>query len=141
MMSVYRKRCVIFNSRPIPSAFGCFAPRPTPGLRHWTPLGDFRPRLLSLQKFLRAPMSSTSILSVCQRWYIGTYLRKTGEMHRDKCLDHPLASGGSTFKEGNCTPQLLHPRIFGFAPPVWHDATKNCQYEYYNITSLCRSNA
>ena len=36
-MSVY----VIFNN--IPSASGGFAPKPPPGLRPWSPLGDFRP--------------------------------------------------------------------------------------------------
>ena len=33
---------VILNN--IPSASGGLAPRPPPGLRPWTPLGDFRPR-------------------------------------------------------------------------------------------------
>ena len=36
---------------------------------------------------------------------------------------------------GAIAPPVIAPPVFGFAPPLLHDATKKCRYEYGNRPS------
>jgi len=52
----------------ISSAFGGFAPRPSPGLHPWTPLGTFVSRPLicpPMERILWAPMALPALFSLC----------------------------------------------------------------------------
>jgi len=72
-------------------ASGGFAPRPPPGLRHWTPLGDFRPLFrIPFRKILDPPLHLTTITVTQQSIYI-SQICLLKKLDHDQVRQHYLA--------------------------------------------------